>query len=65
MEGIISGNILKDHPHVLQEAENKSKEAEINLKILGVGMILVEIFRQNREPVFGSRSYSKARMEKW
>ena len=45
MDGIISGNKLKDHQNVLKEAGNKSKDEESNLKILGEEMIFVEIFR--------------------
>ena len=49
MDGIIPGNKLKDHPNVLQEAGNKSKDDESNLKILGEEMTFVGFFR-NFEP---------------
>ena len=35
----------------IQEAGNKLKEDEINLKNLGEGMIFVETFRKNGEPI--------------
>ena len=43
---MILGNNLQRHGNILQNAGNQLKKEEIDLKILGDGMIFVEMFRK-------------------